>query len=1067
MKTKKWIFFITLILYSASTGATGARYLIITPDAFASFVEPLARWKTAKGMLAKIVTTSEIGTDTNQIRSYICYAWNNWDIPPEYILLLGSPEYIPSFTNNNDNYYGNMTGDFRIEVPVGRFPAHNPRECSTFVAKVLAYENPPAGIDTMWFRKGTTIVREDVPPDSYYQKDAQILRAYWQERNFLLAESLCNLYGDSSRQVNYAGNDGRIFITYRGNGVGSWYSPFNAVTPASWQNGIKMPVVVSATCATVTLSPGETMYGDQFVRAGSPSALGGVIAFFGTTRSGTHLSRFRSACYRGFFHALYEEGEHRLGSAALRGRHWVDSIYGDSIRYLEWNLLGDPELNVWIDAPLKPDVIHDSVVPMAQQNFTITVKVAGTPFPSAQVCVSMDTLIYEYGQTDSLGQVTFTIQPQSPGRLQIVVSGKNILPYIGSCEVVSRDVSCISILAPAGTVDSGTVVYPVVKLFNYGSRTETYPVFMQIGSEYARSETVQLHQPNTDYEIVFPRFTAQQRGSWGVICSTGLTQDQHPENNRCSTNFFIRVRDVGVAKILVPSGSYTPGAVITPAARWENYGNINANFQAWLIIESSAGARIYINRQDITMAPGDSEPLVIFRPCTLSSTGTYVVRCSTYYPYDQVSSNNRRSANFIVTPLWNNGWQEVLSMPAAPSGSPVSDGGWLVSTDEYGMIYAAKGNKTGDFYAYDPIRDSWTLLMPIPEGPARRFPKKGASAVGSGQVIFMAKGNGTFEFWCYETAANSWRQLPDIPQGPDGKKVKGGTDLVYVTENDTGYVYLLKGGSREFYCFNTTVADWQRMPDAPAGIKPKWSQGSWLVYDQKNTIYAHKAKYHELWTFDLSTHQWSSTPLPGIPVSSRQTGKNKKSRDGGSAVFYNDNIYALKGGNTCEFWKFDPLTRSWSELDTMPQFGSTGKKKRVNRGGDITHLGGGTFFALKGNKTLELWRYVENQPLQCPAVGAPVKLDRLYRSQPSHAEITLPSCLSSSELSNLLGSQLLKNAHMEIYDPTGRKVMTAYAASTNRGAVPFPACALNPGIYILHINRKSSATTRKLVIVRR
>ncbi len=28
-----------------------------------------------------------------------------------------------------------MTVDFRIEIPVGRFPAHNPRECSTFAPR--------------------------------------------------------------------------------------------------------------------------------------------------------------------------------------------------------------------------------------------------------------------------------------------------------------------------------------------------------------------------------------------------------------------------------------------------------------------------------------------------------------------------------------------------------------------------------------------------------------------------------------------------------------------------------------------------------------------------------------------------------------------------------------------------------------------------------------------------------------------------------------------------------------------------------------------------------------------
>jgi len=1056
-----------LILCSLTLAETGARYLIITPDTFIPIAQQLAQWKTAKGMLAKIVTTSEAGTDTNQILSYIRNAWNNWEIPPEYVLLLGAPEYIPSQNNYNDNYYGNMTGNYRIEIPVGRLPAHNSRECSTFVTKILAYENPPMDGDTFWFRKGTTIVREDVPPDSYYQKDAQILRGYWQQRNFLLAESLSNLYGDSSRQVDGAAHDGRIFITYRGNGVGTWYSPFNMVYPAGWQNGFKMPVVVSATCATVTLSPGESMYGDQFVRAGSSTTLGGAIAFFGTTRIGTHLSRYRSACYRGFFHALYEEGEYRLGPATMRGRFWVDSIYGDSIRYLEWNLLGDPELNVWVDAPLHPVVQHDSVIPMVEQNLTITVLVADTPFSGAQVCVSMDSTVYHYGQTDAHGRITFTVTPQHPGTLQIVVSGKNLLPYIGSCEVISRDVGCTAILTPNGTVDSSSVIYPVVKLFNYGSRIETYEVYLTIGPDYARVETVQFHQPNTDYEVVFPRWTARPRGNWQVACSTRLIADQNPGNDRYTTNIFIRVRDVAAAKIKAPIGCYYSGTIITPAAYWKNLGNVNATFQAWIIIENPAGERVYIKHQNInSRPPGDSEPEVTFAPCTLNISGKWTVRCSTYYPFDQVPVNNFGNANFTVIPVWLQGWQEVQPMPAAPSGRPVSDGGWLATLEEYHLIYAAKGNKTGDFYAYDPLADTWIVLTPIPEGSERSFPRKGATAIADGKEgIYAVKGNNTLGFWFYDVTLNLWRQLPDIPAGISGKKVKGGSDLVYVNENDTGYVYLLKGYGLEFYRFNTITGNWQPLPDAPTGIKGKWDRGSWLVYDNEHTIYAHKAKYHELWAFDIVTHQWSETALPGMPVSSTKTGKNKKSKDGGSGVFYNGSIYALKGGNTCEFWKFNPGSGSWIELDTISQIGSSGKKKRVKGGGDIVHFGGGIFFILKGNKTLELWRYVASQQLldaNAPVRNCPTELLTCHQPQ---ADINIPRCLISDGEINIVVTNPTP-VQIKIYDSAGRIVLTSHQQITSANSIKLPVTQLSPGVYLVCIQGENKSTTQKIVIMR-
>jgi hypothetical protein len=44
----------------------------------------------------------------------------------------------------------------------------------------------------------------------------------------------------------------------------------------------------------------------------------------------------------------------------------------------------------------------------------------------------------------------------------------------------------------------------------------------------------------------------------------------------------------------------------------------------------------------------------------------------------------------------------------------------------------------------------------------------------------------------------------------------------------------------------------------------------------------------------------------------------------------------------------------------MPACGSTGRRRRVWYGGAITAFDGGALFALKGNKTLECWRYVSN-----------------------------------------------------------------------------------------------------------
>jgi hypothetical protein len=93
-----------------------------------------------------------------------------------------------------------------------------------------------------------------------------------------------------------------------------------------------------------------------------------------------------------------------------------------------------------------------------------------------------------------------------------------------------------------------------------------------------------------------------------------------------------------------------------------------------------------------------------------------------------------------------------------------------------------------------------------------------------------------------------------------------------------------------------------------------------------------------------------------MPFLSR-TGKNKKAKDGSSGACVNGAIFALKGGNTCEFYRYDIEADTWTELEPMPEVGSTGKKKRIKAGGDITVYNDHILYALKGNKTRELWYY--------------------------------------------------------------------------------------------------------------
>ncbi len=434
--------FFTIIL-----AQEGARYLIITYDNFYPVIKELADWKTKKGMLAKIVKLSEIGgNNATLIKNYIINAYNNWPIRPEYVLLVGYPNLLTSYYDNTyriytDNWFFDMNGDNKADIPYGRFPARNIKECSLMVKKTLSYEKCLTYlIDTLWLRKGCGIVNEgNDSDDTIYWNDIRLFASYWRN-DLYYYDSLSRLRGNNATDVINRVNDGRNFVIYRGSGVGNWYTPFN-VNPYLTNNNLKLPIILSMTCQTMSLSPSlsETTYvGQRWLWAGNYNAPKGAVAFFGNTHSDVNVARVRSCGLRAFIKELFINQNNILGKCCLKAK---DSMYlwnfPDGVGF---NLFGDPELNIYTKTPKILNVSHPNYIVPGSQSFVVSVFQDGNPVSNALVCIkkgdSLPFEIYNYGYTNNEGQISFNINPQTTGIIDVTVSYKNSLPYEGICEVI-------------------------------------------------------------------------------------------------------------------------------------------------------------------------------------------------------------------------------------------------------------------------------------------------------------------------------------------------------------------------------------------------------------------------------------------------------------------------------------------------------------------------------------------------------------------------------------------------------------------------------------------------------
>ena len=421
--------------------AEGARYLIIAPDAFVPGLEPLAEWKTRKGMLAKIAPLSETGYAALQIQEYIQDAMESWDPAPEFILIAGDSGNVPMPQENwalTDCPYGNVDGDQFVELHVGRFPASSLTQIELMVEKTLIYERTPT-TEESYYKGAALLISEDHDDDDWlhYFGDAQWEAALMTASNFdnvhILSVSTTPNQTDVFENLllgglAYSGFHGQIGGTVGWNG-------FN-VTPANIDNGPMLPVLVSYTCCTLG-SPSAG--GEQWMKAGSPGNPRGGVAFVGQTLSCSYCAHWRSALRRGFYgHVFLDTGEHEvctMGEAVEAGRMRYYDEFHQMEQYLASMLYGDPELNLWTSVPVDVDVSYPPAVPRGEIEFSVTVTEDGAARDGIVVAVTSDEGTFDVGTTDGTGVLTFQVDSSADDVLYLTATGRNVRPFEVEIEV--------------------------------------------------------------------------------------------------------------------------------------------------------------------------------------------------------------------------------------------------------------------------------------------------------------------------------------------------------------------------------------------------------------------------------------------------------------------------------------------------------------------------------------------------------------------------------------------------------------------------------------------------------
>jgi len=343
-------------------------YLIIVYDDFYDEIESFADWKTIMGYNTTITKTSEIpgGATKENIHNYIEDAYNNWDIPPAYVLLVGDTPQIPTYMGTQgpeavDLYYVTINSeDYFPDIFIGRFPASEKSHVNAMVNKTIYYEKGNFS-DTRWIKKAAFMAGFD----NYYISEGThnyVISNHLEPNRYYCDKLYSMTYGSNTQDVIDALNDGRSIAVFSGHGsIYSWSDgpPFEQGDIEGLTNEGMYPFICSHACLTGSFQVSEC-FGETWLREADK----GSIAFWGASE-GTYWEE-DDILERGMFQAWQDHGLDWIGGMTDMALYYIYQNYsgGENTSYYfeAYNVLGDPSVKIWShnpsgapDIPYKPD----------------------------------------------------------------------------------------------------------------------------------------------------------------------------------------------------------------------------------------------------------------------------------------------------------------------------------------------------------------------------------------------------------------------------------------------------------------------------------------------------------------------------------------------------------------------------------------------------------------------------------------------------------------------------------------------------------------------------------------
>ena len=459
-----------------------------------SSFQDLVEWRRQRGYVVYTASTSTIGNTSNQIKSFIQNAYENYSPAPEYVALVGDvdgsysiPTYYEDFGHDTygndcegDHPYSQLDGnDLLPEVLIGRMSIRTTSELSAAVNKIINYEKATYLGNLGNYFDNAAMFGDPSSSGNSCAITNESLAVLLENHGFedvYLQTSGSNWSSNMRDKLT----EGVLYFNYRGYLGMSGFST-NDIDSAN--NGFKLPFATVLTCGTGSFSEDQTCMSEKFFRAGTATNPKGGVAAIGTATWNTH-TLFNNIVDLGIYHGLLADQVETAGAALASGKFALYNTYPENQNqwissFTHWNnLIGDPATHLWTDTPKTLNVTHPEDVSIGTNYLTVVVEDSfGNPVDDAFV-----TLLPRFGvdplnkYTDSNGAVTFDLETSDSGVTSLVVTKNNYKPYIDSFVISNSDVSINIDNGEALVINDGNDGIPQagesfglsIPLYNYG-----------------------------------------------------------------------------------------------------------------------------------------------------------------------------------------------------------------------------------------------------------------------------------------------------------------------------------------------------------------------------------------------------------------------------------------------------------------------------------------------------------------------------------------------------------------------------------------------------------------------